>query len=294
MRLPLFAMLLLPFAARAAEPATCAAVRFVDIGWLDVTVTTALTSNMLRHLGYAPRVTTMSVPNAFRALHDGAADVFLGNWMPAMAADRAPYDKDGSIEVLGRTLRGARYTLAVPKSVWDAGLRDFADIARFGPQLDWKIWGIEPGQSGNLHVQRLIDGNRFGLGRFTQVEGNEQTMLAAVEKAFWSDRPIVFQAWEPHPMNHQYPIRYLSGGDDTFGPDFGAGDVFTVARAGYAAQCPNAARLLRNMAFDAEMEAAVMEDILSRDRRPAQAAAAWLEAHPDAGAKWLEGVSPLQ
>jgi len=35
-------------------------------------------------------------------------------------------------------------------------------------------------------------------------------------------RPIVFLAWDPHPMNIQFELRYLAGGDSAFGPNYGA------------------------------------------------------------------------
>ena len=66
----------------------------------------------------------------------GDIDVFLGNWMPTMEADLAPHRDDGSVEVLRPNLEGAKYTLAVNSSLADAGLKDFADIAKFGDQLD--------------------------------------------------------------------------------------------------------------------------------------------------------------
>jgi len=76
-------------------------------------------------------------------------DVFLGNWMPTQEADRKSYIDDGSVEVLGPNLTGAKYTLAVPAYIYDAGLKSFADIQRFAPQLKNSIYGIEAGNDGN-------------------------------------------------------------------------------------------------------------------------------------------------
>ena len=47
----LSAALLAPLAVQAAEPASCAKVRFADVGWTDITVTTAVTSEVLHALG---------------------------------------------------------------------------------------------------------------------------------------------------------------------------------------------------------------------------------------------------
>ena len=51
--------------------------------------------------------------------------------------------------------------------------------------------------------------------------------------------PIVFLAWDPHPMNMRFDLRYLSGGDAVFGPDSGGAAVYANTRAGYSRQCRN-------------------------------------------------------
>jgi hypothetical protein len=64
-------------------------------------------------------------------------------------------------------------------------------------------------------------------------------MLAEVERAMRDHAPIVFLAWDPHPMNMRFDLRYLAGGDAVFGPDSGGAAVYTNTRAGYSRQCPN-------------------------------------------------------
>jgi ABC-type proline/glycine betaine transport system substrate-binding protein len=44
-------------------------------------------------------------------------------------------------------------------------------------------------------------------------------MLAQVARADKPREPIVFLGWEPHPMNANFEMGYLAGGDDWFGPD---------------------------------------------------------------------------
>ena len=134
------------------EPASCQTVRFSDIGWTDVTATTGFASHLLRRLGYQPEVTVLSVPVTYASLKNKDIDVFLGNWMPSMEGDSRAYFADGSVEVVGANLTGAKYTLAVPAYTQEAGLKDFADIQRFGAALKHEIYGIEPGNDGNRLV----------------------------------------------------------------------------------------------------------------------------------------------
>src|SRR5450756_930692 len=105
-----------------AEPASCKVVRLSDIGWTDVTATTALVTALVRYLGYDPKVTVLSVPVTYASMKNKDIDVFLGNWMPTMEGDRKAYAADGSIDIIGPNLTGAKYTLAVPAYTYVAGL----------------------------------------------------------------------------------------------------------------------------------------------------------------------------
>jgi len=272
------------------DPVTCQTVRFSDVGWTDVTATTALVTQLLRSIGYSPTVTVLSVPVTFASVQNNDIDVFLGNWMPAQEADRARYVEDGSVVVIGPNLTGAKYTLAVPAYTYAAGLRDFKDIQRFAPALNESIYGIEPGNDGNRHVLEMLKQSQFGLGGFKLIESSEQGMLAQVERAYRDKKPIVFLAWEPHPMNMRFDLKYLAGGDEVFGPNFGGATIYTVTRKGYSAECPNMGRLLANLKFTLRGESEMMAAILDRHEAPEIAATEWLKANPTSTKAWLEGV----
>lgn len=276
--------------ASAAEPASCKLVRFADVGWTDITMTTAVTRLMLGSLGYRTNVKRMSVPDTYRGLQDKRLDVFLGNWMPSMANDIKPYQDNGSVETLRANLEGAKYSLAVPEYVYQGGLKSFADIAKYAAKLDRKIYGIEPGNDGNQLIGKMIKQNAFGLGQFQLVESNEAKMLASVQRAEHLQQWLVFLGWEPHPMNTRIKLRYLEGGDDFFGPNYGGATVYTNVRKGYAAECANVGRLLGNLEFNLAMENQLMDAVLNQNQNRRQAAKAWLKAHPQVLDGWLTGV----
>ena len=272
----------------SGEPESCKTVRFSDVGWTDVTSTTALAAQVLRSLGYTATITVLSVPVTFASLQNKDLDVFLGNWMPTQEADRSRYVADGSVVIVGANLTGAKYTLAVPAYTYAEGLKDFSDIRRFGAKLNNTIYGIEPGNDGNRVVLDMIKQDQFGLGDFKLVESSEQGMLAQVERAYRDKQSVVFLAWKPHPMNIHFDIKYLSGGD--VGPTFGDATIYTVTRKGYSAECPNVGRLLTNLKFTLRGESEMMDAILDRHEQPDTAATAWLKANPAVLQTWLEGV----
>ncbi len=278
-------------ASSGAALANCDEVVFSDVGWTDITATTAATTTILDALGYDTEIKILSVPVTYTSMAEGDIDVFLGNWMPTMEGDIAPYREAGTVETVRANLEGAKYTLAVNAAAAELGIKDFADISTHSDALDGKIFGIEPGNDGNRLIQSMIDGDSFGLSGFEVAESSEQGMLAQVDRASRKGDPIVFLGWEPHPMNANFEMSYLTGGDEFFGPNFGGATVFTNTRKGYAEECPNVGALLNNLEFSLAMENEIMAAILDGGEDPADAASAWLKANPDAYTAWLDGVT---
>ena len=287
----LVASLSLPFLAQAAEPDACKLVRFADVGWTDITVTTAVTSTLLESLGYETKTNLISVPVTYKSMENKDIDVFLGNWMPTMEADIKPYRDNGTVDTVRANLEGAKYTLAVSAAAYKAGLKSFADIAKFSKKLDGKIYGIEPGNDGNRLIQGMIDDNKFNLGQFTLVESSEAGMLSQVQRAERRGKWVAFLGWEPHPMNSRFKMKYLTGGDDVFGPNLGGATIYTNVRKGYVQECANVGKLLTNLVFNLETENKLMDAVLNDNQKPDAAAKTWLKANPEALASWLDGVT---
>jgi glycine betaine/proline transport system substrate-binding protein len=137
----------------------------------------------------------------------------------------------------------------------------------------------------------MVARDAFGLKGFEVVESSEQGMLAQVARADERGEPVVFLGWEPHPMNANFRMSYLTGGDEFFGPNLGGATVATNTRAGYVAECPNTGKLLQNLSFTLAMENEIMGAILNDGIDPAEAAKAWLQANPAVVTPWLEGVT---
>lgn len=97
--------------AQAAEPASCGTVRFSDVGWTDITATTATATVILKSLGYETDVKLLSVPVTYTSLKNKDIDVFLGNWMPTMEGDIAPIAKTSPSKLSVKTSQ-------VPNTRW--------------------------------------------------------------------------------------------------------------------------------------------------------------------------------
>jgi len=211
--------------------------------------------------------------------------------MPTMEGDIAPYREAGTVDTVRANLEGAKYTLATNSVGAELGIDDFSKIADHAEALDATIYGIEPGNDGNRLIMDMIADDAFGLEGFEVKESSEQGMLAQVERTTRRDEPIIFLGWEPHPMNANFDMTYLTGGDDWFGPNLGGATVYTNTSAGYVEECPNVGKLLQNLEFSLAMENEIMAAILDDGEDPADAASAWLKANSDALTPWLDGVT---
>jgi len=273
--------------AAAGDAESCKKVRLSDVGWTDITATTAVTSAILTALGYEPETQVLSVPVTYASLKNKDIDVFLGNWMPSMTGDVQPFLDDKSVESISENLEGAGYGLVVPTYVADAGVKSLTDIGKFADKFDHKIYGIEPGNDGNRIVLGMIDDKKNGLDGFELVESSEAGMLSQAEKSMKNSDWIVFLGWTPHPVMGGMKITYLDGMGDS---GFGAATVHTNVRAGYLTECPNVGKFISNLKFGLPMENELMDSIL-KGTDAGEAATAWLKAHPDIVTPWLEGVT---
>ena len=284
-------LLLLSQATLAADPESCATVQMAEPGWNDLALTTGTAAVILESLGYSVESNILGLPVIYQSLAGKDLDVFMGYWDPAMVTFAEPYEKDGSVERIHVNLEGAKYTFGVPDYVYDAGVHDFADLQRFAVQFDKKMYGIEAG-SNTLMFDAIAD-KTFGLDGWDVVESSESGMLAEVARKIERKEFIVFQAWAPHPMNTNFPIKYLTGGDKQYGPNFGAATVSTQVRKGYLAECPNVGQLLNNLTFTVDFENKGMGYLITDGMDPHDAAKKMLIESPDLMTTWLDGVTTL-
>lgn len=275
--------------AFASDPESCKTVRMAEPGWNDLAFTTGIGLTLLKALGYEPKSQLLGIDIIYRSLKDKDLDVFLGYWDPAMVTYYKPYKEDGSVETVRTNLEGAKYTFAVPSYIWDAGVKDFSDLQKFADKFDHKLYGIEPG-SNQLMLDAIKD-PALGLEGWEVVESSEQGMLSEVSRRTRSRSFVVFQGWAPHPMNTVFDIKYLTGGDKFYGPNFGAATVSTQVRKGYLQECPNVAKLLNNLTFDVDYENRGMAYIMNDGLEPGDAALKAIKDEPKRLENWLAGVS---
>lgn len=279
------------FSINSAHADSCKSVRLAEPGWTDLAFTSGVTKVLLEGLGYKASTDTLGMTVMLESMKNKDIDVMMGYWDPAMDIYIRKYFAEGSIEKIAVNLEGAKYTYAVPKYVYDAGVTDIKDLAKNADKFNSKLYGLEPG-SNSLIIDAIAEG-KYGLSNWKVVESSEQGMLAQVKRAVKRQQWIAFQAWEPHPMNVKFDIAYLTGTDDTYGPNFGGATIHTTVREGYLEECGNVGNLLKNLRFTLDMENRGMGYILDDRKSPEEAALMVIKENPAVLASWLTGVNTI-
>jgi glycine betaine/proline transport system substrate-binding protein len=275
-----------------ADTTECQTVRMAEPGWTDLALTSGIASVLLEEMGYTPKVDILSLSVMLEAMKNNEVDVMLGYWKPAMDKMVKPYLEKGAIEDIKENLTGAKYTYAVPDYVYEAGVRTFSDLAKYPDKFEKRVYGIEPGS--NERMIKAIDEGKYGLEGWKVVESSESGMLAQLSRYTKREKWIAFLAWAPHPMNIKYDFHYLDGGDEVFGPNFGGATVDSIVRKGYTEACPNVGQLVKNLAFDVDLENEGMQYIIDEGLSPVDAAKKLIQKYPEHLDAWLAGVKTLE
>ncbi|PWG62474.1 choline ABC transporter substrate-binding protein [Sediminicurvatus halobius] len=277
--------------AYAQEPESCRDVGIANVNWTGVTVKSETASYILDALGYNTTLTTASVPIAFQSVAEGDRDFFLGLWLPTQQSMIEPYLESGEIDQVTANLKGAKYTLAVPDYVYEAGVTSFSDLDEYRDRFEGRIYGIEAGNDGNLIIQQMIDEDAFGLGDWNLMESSEAGMLTQVKRSVPREDWVVFLGWAPHPMNLNIDMEYLTGGEEYFGPDQGGATVYTVATSGYTDRCANVGRFLEQYEYTVEEQSRAGGYVINEDMGTREAGLRLIEEQPELLERWLDGVT---
>ncbi|MBA1146316.1 choline ABC transporter substrate-binding protein [Ectothiorhodospiraceae bacterium WFHF3C12] len=276
--------------AHAAEPQECRDVGIANVNWTGVSVKSDTAQRILQALGYKTTLTTASVPIAFQAVASGERDFFLGLWLPTQQSMIKPFLEKDQVEQVVANLEGAKYTLAVPTYVWEAGVKSFSDLDKYKDKFDGRILGIEAGNDGNQIIQSMIDKDAFGLGDWQLMPSSEAGMLTQVKRSTQRDEWAVFLGWAPHPMNLNIDMKYLTGGADFFGPDQGGATVYTIATTGYTQKCANVGRFLKQYTYSVEEQSRAGGYVINQDIDTLEAGVKLIQEKPELLDRWLSGV----
>lgn len=264
-------------------------IRFGTPTWPGVTVKTEVAAQLMEAMGYETKSTNASPAFAINSLKTDDLDVYLGGWMPTEKHMIEPAEKNGEVEVLATNISGAIMGIAVPKYVWEAGVRTEADLAEHADKFGGKIYGIEPGSGFNDSIKSSIDNDRHGLGGWELVPSSTSAMLSQVGRKIDRDEWIVFLGWTPHWMNVTYDIKYLEAVGEPKIADTRS-DVLTVVNPKLRERAPEVAKFLSQYVVDKQDQSKWVLEYSYKERAKDAVASEWIAANLDTVAGWLDGV----
>ncbi len=262
-------------------------IDFGYVQWPGVTVKTHVAKKVLDHLGYETAMTSGSQAIVFKGMDTGDLDVFLGNWMPTMKIHFDEYQKKGTVKAVRNNLLDVVYKTAVPEYVYEAGVQSLADLNEYADKFNKTVYGIEPGNEGNLIIKDAIDNNTYNLEGWTLQSSSTAGMLTSVKRAVNNEEWIAFNGWKPHYMNVMFDLRYL---DDPEGI-WGSGErVQTVVRTGYEEENPNVYKFLEQFKVTAPMQNEWIDMYKRQEMDPEVVAEKWIANNLDVVNQWIYGV----
>ncbi|MGM0499972.1 MAG: ABC transporter substrate-binding protein [Bacillota bacterium] len=283
-------IVLLGFGLFAAVPQVAAQDDTIDFGyvqWPGVTIKTHVAAKVAEYLGYETKMTAASQAIIFKSLETEDLDVFLGNWLPTMKMHFDEYQEKGVVHNVRVNLEDVTYRTAVPEYVYEAGVRSLADLQEYADKFNKEIYGIEPGNDGNIIIQKAIDNNTYNLGDWSIRESSTAGMLSSVQRAYNNEEWIAFNGWKPHYMNVLFDLKYLEDPEGIWGED---DKVFTVARNGYQDENPNFYKFLEQFAVPAPIQNKWINEYQNNDRDPEEVAEEWIANNLDIVNQWVFGV----
>ncbi len=273
-----------------ATPKAQAADQKIDFGyvqWPGVTIKTHVAMKIAEYLGYEAEMTSGSQAVVFKGLDSGDLDAFLGNWMPTMKIHYDKYHGKGAVHNVRVNLHEVVYRTAVPEYVWEAGVKSLADLNEHADKFDKTIYGIEPGNEGNLIIKDAIDNNIYNLGEWKLRPSSTGGMLTTVKRAVNREEWIAFNGWKPHYMNVLFDLKYL---DDPEGI-WGEGErVYTVARNGFEDENPNFYHFLEQFKVTAPVQNQWINSYKNEGMDPEDVAEEWIANNLKVIDQWVYGV----
>jgi len=278
------AMAALLVAAGCSSQSGGSKVKLAYVAWDSEIASTNVVKTVLeKKLGYQVEMLQVDAGPMFIGVADGSADAMVAGWLPVTHKSYMDQNKDKFVD-LGTNLDGAKTGLVVPAYMEDVKTIEDLKKPEVAQQLGNQIIGIEPGAGIMTSTNEAI--KAYGLDGYKLVESSSAAMATELDKAYKAKKPIVITGWTPHWMFAKMELKYLEDPKKAYGE---AEQIHTIARKGLDQDQPKAYKFLDQFQWGPDDMAEVMVDIQS-GTSPEDAAAKWVDAHPDQVNEWLKGI----
>lgn len=275
--------------------------------WNGSAVNVAVAAQLLEsELGYTVEIVEIDENAQWAAINTGDISASLEVWPSGHAENVADFIDNGDGNVVNAGLLGpaGRIGWYVPTYMVD----EHPELATWEGFKDTELAGLfataETGDLGQflggdpsfVQFDEAIIGN-LELPLQVVYAGSEEAILAALDAAYSREEPILIYLWTPHSAHNAYDLTRVAlpeysdecaaTAPDGVDCDYPADELFKIMSGDLAETAPEAATFISNMSYETsdqvEMLALVETDGLSVE----DAAAQWIESHPDTWQAWL-------
>lgn len=238
-------------------------------------------------LGYNVDMLQVDIGPMWTGISNGSVDAMVAAWLPRTA--KSYYDANkGKFDELGANLEGTKLGLVVPSYLENVNSIEDLKKPEVRDQFGGKIIGIEPGAGIMEATQKAL--KDYGLSDWTLVESSSAAMTTELTKAYENKQPMVVTGWTPHWMFAKMNLKYLDDPKKSYGEDE---QIHTVVRKGLKEDKPDAYQFLDQFHWTPKDMEEVMVDVQS-GTEPEEAAAKWVQNHPDQVNEWLKGIEVVK
>ncbi|WP_141432148.1 glycine betaine ABC transporter substrate-binding protein [Bacillus sp. 03113] len=251
------------------------------LAWDEDIAVSYLWKSLLEEKGYKVKLVQADVAPIFSGVAKGSIDLFLDTWMPTTHSTYMEKYKD-KVDVLGTWYEEADSGLAVPDYM---DIKSIEDLKNYKDELGGKIIGIEPG-AGLMRLTRENAIPGYGLESMTLVESSTPAMLAELEKAVSSKKPIVVTLWRPHWAFEEYKLRYLEDPKNAMNPS-GAEKLQVIGSKEFETKFPEVAKWMELFKMDLQ-QIAQLEGEITKSKDEAKGVESWLSKNESVKDAWLK------
>jgi glycine betaine/proline transport system substrate-binding protein len=283
MKKTLSGMLLLFCTLATGTPAAAQNSDTIRIGlnnWAENIAVSNMWQILLEERGYDVELINAGKSVIYSGIASDSIDVGLEVWMPT--TDRQFYQRyEQDIALHEPWYRGTGLGLVVPDYVEIRSIPALGESREmFAQNGGPAIVGIDPGSALMGLTEEVIE--VYGLD-MNLIASSGPGMMAALDRAYAREEPVVVTLWNPHWAFAEYDLKYL---DDPKGI-YGQGEnIHWMSRPEFAASHPEVVRWMNAWSMNDQQIGSLMATI--REMDDAQAGAReWISSHGDLVESWF-------
>lgn len=237
-------------------------------------------------LDYNVTITASDVAPAYASVAAGDQDAFMETWLPVLHKDYIEKYGEDLID-LGNVYEGTLSGLAIPKYMYDAGIKTISDLKKEEAlkKLDSTITGIDAG-AGIMKTTETDVFPKYGLSEagYSLLASSGPAMMAALKDSYKDEEWIVVTAWKPHSMFGYFDLVFLEQDGEKV---WGKGNIHITGRKDIKEDKPELAEFLSNMKLTNSEVGSLMVAIRESDKNEEDAAREWLNSNKEVVADWV-------